>query len=51
MAEADAPCEPVYYSRNRGGTKMEFNGFVNNKDIFSNFSRILVTFSTSFDEF
>ena len=32
MADANSPCEPVYYSTNRGGTKMELNGFVYNKD-------------------
>ena len=32
MAEANAPCEPVYYSSKRGGTKIELNGFVYNKD-------------------
>ena len=36
MAEANVPCEPAYYSSNRGGAKMELNGFVYKKDKSSN---------------
>ena len=32
MAEANNPSKPVYYLSNRGGTKMELNGGVYNKD-------------------
>ena len=48
-AEISDNSTPVYYSSNRGGTKLELNGFVYNKDRTVKYLVEFSPFSTKLD--